>query len=103
MDLPDNSELILALIKADMCHHKLIKGLEKAGLEVYDFYGDLDIQILKLMNLENEQKEDELHDFYYSNLEKLIADVPVEEFREYLVGLAEKMYGKLVKKKSDDL
>ncbi len=96
----EQKELILSLIKADMCNNKLITGLEKAGMSVEDFYGDLDIQILKLMRFDSQQREDELHDFYYCSLENLIIDIPVEEFRERLPQLALEMYEALEKKKS---
>jgi hypothetical protein len=38
----NSSELILMLIKANLCNNKLIFGLEKAGVEAENFYGDLE-------------------------------------------------------------
>jgi hypothetical protein len=84
-------ELILSLLKANLCQHKLLTGLEKAGLTGEDFYGDLETVILQLMGFDLEKREDELHDFYYTTMNNLL-EIDVKEFRANLQRLSSEMY-----------
>ena len=90
----NSKEIILRLIKADFCNNKLIFGLENAGMDLQDFHGDLETVILFLMGFDLENREDELHDFYYEKMRELL-DVDVKIFRERLDGLTEEMYSSL--------
>jgi hypothetical protein len=92
-----STDLILALIKANLCHHKLLFGLEKAGLQGEDFYGDLETVVLPLMGFDLRSRENELYDFYYNEMNKLL-EIEVKEFRPNLNRLAVEMYEALKNK-----
>jgi hypothetical protein len=51
------------------------------------------------MDFDVKQREDELHDFYYLHLERLISDIPMVVFRERLDVLVEEMYKGLLMQK----
>ncbi len=93
----EQAALIISLLKANLCNYKLITCLEKAGLVVEDFHGDLETVILTLMGFDLETRETELYDFYLHTMDKLV-EINVQEFRQNLGRLAEEMYQELLKK-----
>jgi hypothetical protein len=92
-----STDLILTLLKANLCHHKLLFGLEKAGLQGEDFYGDLEMVVLHLMGFDLQNRENELCDFYYEEMNKLL-EIEVKEFRPNLNRLAAELYEALKNK-----
>jgi hypothetical protein len=92
-----STDLILSLLKANLCHNKLLHGLEKAGLQGEDFYGDLEMVVLHLMGFDLQNRENELYDFYYEEMNKLL-EIEVKEFRPNLNRLAAELYEALKNK-----
>jgi hypothetical protein len=93
----NSTELMLMIIKANLCNNKLIFGLEKAGVDAENFYGDLETVVLTLMGFDLKAQEDELFAFYYDKMNALL-EIDVKIFRENLNRLAEEMYEALRRK-----
>jgi hypothetical protein len=92
-------KLILDLIKADMKNTRLIIGLEQAGMVVDDFYTELDALIFQLMEFEEEEKDDDLFEFYYNSKYELI-NIDIKLFQEQVFSLSVILYEELLKEKA---
>ncbi len=99
MDGDTNSELLLNLLKANLCNSKLIYGLEKAGLAADDYYGDLETVVLTQMGFDLEKRETELYDFYDETMNRLL-EIDAKDFRPNLDKLAHELYEALLKRKT---
>ena len=91
------TNLIIALIKADMKNHKLIRGLDEAGALVEDFYLSLDGIIMDELGFSDEEQEEayELYSKKMRQLEKL----PLSSFLQNLNANAQELYIELLAEK----
>ena len=92
----NNMELILSLIKADLINSRLIAGLQKAGLVVEDFYLDISVTVLKLMDFED--NDEDLNDIYIITLDRLVQE-QTDDFRSRKNELAIELYTELLAEK----
>ena len=91
------SKLILSLIKADMKNYKLIEGLNDAGALMENFYSDLDLVVMSLMEIRENHMEEmyKVYDMHFNHLKK----ISVEEFCQNLPDIAMRLYRDLLTKK----
>lgn len=93
-------ELILSLIKADLQSNRLILLLNKVGLLVEEYGLSLDTMILKLMEFEDKECDDELYKLYIFTLDRICQEEEDSaEFRKHLDNYAIELYTELLTEK----
>jgi hypothetical protein len=90
--------LILSLIKDDLINSKLLRGLNKAGLDADHYCLFLSGTIFDLMGFVNSEKSDEIFSEYIK-LTKGSDTIDIKETPNTLDGLANEIYVFLVKKR----
>jgi hypothetical protein len=93
-----NTDLILALIKAELRNYKLIIGLEQAGLVVDRFFTCLDRNIMALIGFEDYERDESLYE-RFDLLITPIENMEVDEFHHKLNQIALGVYAGLLKEK----
>ncbi len=91
-----NTELILALLKADLINNRLICGLQNAGLIAGDFYLDLSLTVFQLMGFTD--RDEELNKLYIHTLDRLVQAEP-GNFHSQKNSLAIELYAELLAEK----
>ena len=99
MQLNQNSNLVLSLIKDDLINNKLINGLNTLGLSAGDYHLHLSETILNLIGLDTES--DAIHDLYFKLTQQSetldLTDITNRE--KQLTRLATEIYSELLKQK----
>lgn len=91
------SNFVIPFLKAELKNTKLIRGLQSAGLNPDDYYLGVSTEILKLIGFNNAENDDELHDFYFTKLEK--CNQKHSKFMKNLSSLANELLNELLAEK----
>ncbi|MBI3134084.1 MAG: hypothetical protein HYZ14_05350 [Bacteroidetes bacterium] len=91
-------KLILSLIKDDLISSKLLRGLNKVGLDADQYCLFLSGTIFDLMGYPNNERSDEIFSEYIKLTEQS-DNVDIRETPNSLNGLANEIYSFLVKKR----
>lgn len=95
----DVKKLVISLIKDDLINSKLLRGLNKAGLDADHYCLFLSGTIFDLMGYENSERSDEVFSEYIKLTEQS-DKIDIKVTPNALDGLTNEIYYFLVKKKS---
>lgn len=97
MSPKEKKQLILSLIKDDLINSKLLRGLNKAGLDADKYCLFLSGTIFDLMGYPNTERSDEIFSEYIKLTEQSDS-IDIRETPNTLDGLANEIYVFLVKR-----
>ncbi|MBK6953204.1 MAG: hypothetical protein IPH24_14505 [Crocinitomicaceae bacterium] len=98
MKAKDRKRLILSLIKDDLINSKLLRGLNKAGLDADHYCLFLSGTIFNLLGYPNSEQSDEIFSEYIKLTEQS-DKIDIKETPNTLDGLANEIYVFIVKRK----
>lgn len=98
MTSKQHKKLILSLIKDDLINSKLLRGLNKAGLDADKYCLFLSGTIFDLMGYPNTERSDEIFSEYIKRT-KQSDNIDISETPNALDGLAQEIYVFLIKKR----
>ncbi len=97
----ERQQIIIDLIADDLLNYRLIAGLNTLGVIAADYYQSISTSVLKLIGFSDEERTDELYDFYEIQM-LAIKDLEGAPELSQLSEIATKIYAELLTKQKGE-